>query len=149
MNAATSRRGFGGVAVLALRSVEDATYVVLIRKDERARGAHLFELPSGGMLKGEAPDAAAARELREETGYTAATMEALTRFHTEPGVLDEPMHAYMARGLEAGRQALEEGERLSIHEWTVEDTLAAVEDGRITDAKTTLVLLLARSRGLI
>ncbi|MEZ6243461.1 MAG: NUDIX hydrolase [Phycisphaerales bacterium] len=149
MNAATRKRGFGGVAVLALRDVEDATYVVLIRKDKRARGADLFELPSGGMLKGETPHTAAARELREETGYTAATMEALTRFHTEPGVLEEPMHAYVACGLEAGRQALEEGERLSVHEWTVEDALAAVDDGRITDAKTMLVLLLARSRGLI
>ncbi|MEZ6243460.1 MAG: NUDIX hydrolase [Phycisphaerales bacterium] len=123
--------------------------IVMIRNSRYALGCKLDELPAGTCEAGEAPEKTAAREVREETGYEAATLEYLGRFHTTPGMTDELMHAYVARGLTHVGQDLDEGEHVSVREWTAEDALAAVDVGRITDAKTILVLLWARSRGIL
>jgi len=126
-----------------------STRIVMIRNSRYALGRKLDELPAGTCEAGEAPETTAAREVREETGHQAATLQYLGRFHTSPGMTDELMHAYVARGLTHVGQKLDEGEHVSVREWAIADALAAVDDGRITDAKTMLVLLLARSRGLI
>ncbi len=142
----------GAVVILPLLNQggdQDPPRIVMIRNDRYTLGRRLDELPAGTREAEEAPEQTAAREVREETGYEAATLEYLGRFHTTPGMTDELMHAFVARDLTHVGQDLDDGEHVSVHEWTVDDALAAVDDGRITDAKTMLVLLLARARGLI
>jgi len=115
--------------------------VCLIRNWRIAVGQTLIELPAGTLDPGEQPEAAAARELIEETGYRAGRLERLHSFFAAPGILDERMHLYLATELVAGQAEREAGEE--IENWLVpwDEAIAMIERGEIQDAKTIIGLL--------
>jgi 8-oxo-dGDP phosphatase len=87
----------GAVAVLA---IDEAQNVLLIRQYRHAVGRLLWELPAGIRdVDGEPPLATAKRELLEETGYRAGDWLTLTDFFTTPGMSDERVRVFLARGL--------------------------------------------------
>ncbi len=110
--------------------------VCLIRNYRVAGGGNLVELPAGTLEVGEEPAITAARELIEETGYRAGKIEKLREFFMSPGILNERMHLYLARELEAGPQALEPGEDIRPLVVTWADAMRMAFDGTIEDAKT-------------
>lgn len=123
---------------------------VLIENERIAVGETLVELPAGTMDKpGEPAEKAAARELEEETGYRARSMRRLGGFYTTPGLTDEWMEAFVAEELTPVGQRLEADERITVRIVRVPEALAMVEEGRIRDAKTALVLLWASRLGLL
>ncbi len=75
----------GAVVVLPLL---EGGGVVLIRNHRPMLGRTLLELPAGTLEPGEAPDVAALRELREETGYRAERLRPMLRFFASPGITD-------------------------------------------------------------
>ncbi len=140
----------GAVVVLPLLEAPgQPVRVVLIRNLRPAVGQSLVELPAGTLEPGEPPDACAGRELVEETGFAAATLEPLGRFYTSPGLTDELMSAFVARGLTAVGQRLEDDEEIAVVPMPVPDALALVDSAQLVDGKSILALLLARRRGLI
>jgi len=128
----------GAVVILPWR---DDGHVILIRNYRSAVDRWVIELPAGTLEPGEDPIAAAHRELAEETGYRARSMELLTSFFSSPGILDERMHLYLATGLEAGKTDLQDDEQIEPLVLPWEDALAMARDGRIEDAKTLIGLL--------
>jgi ADP-ribose pyrophosphatase len=128
----------GAVTVLPL--VDDQR-VCLIRNDRIAAGKTLIELPAGTLEPGEDPAATAKRELAEETGFRAATLEKLCEFFMSPGILNERMHLFVARGLLPGAAALEPGENIEPLIVTWREAMQMVRDGSIEDAKTLVGLL--------
>jgi ADP-ribose pyrophosphatase len=128
--------------------------VVLIRNHRPSLDRWLLELPAGTREPAEDPARTAARELEEETGFRAATIEPLARFYTSPGLSDELMWAYVARGLTPVGQRLEPDEHVTVHP-TPADRVAQLLDAppddleRIEDAKSMLALTLAWRRGLL
>lgn len=129
--------------------VLDSGELVLIRNYRIALGVSLYECPAGTMEPPEPAAECAARELVEETGYRAATIEPLGWFHTTPGLTDERMHVFLGRGLTPVGQDLEEDESISVEVVGVERAMAMIDGGEMTDAKSMLALLTARRRGLI
>jgi ADP-ribose pyrophosphatase len=127
-------------AVVILPLLEDGR-VCLIRNYRSAIDQTLIELPAGTLEPNEDPIYTAARELEEETGYRAGAVEPLCQFFMSPGILNERMHAYLAKDLTPGPARLEPGEQIEpwLVPWT--EALAMAQDGRIQDAKTLLVLL--------
>ena len=81
--------------------------IVLIRNYRFAVGEHLWELPAGMLEQGEDPAVCASRELAEETGYTAGSIEKLGVFYTGPGTTDESMQRLP--GHRSDRRAAEPG----------------------------------------
>ena len=128
----------GAVTILPLF---DDGRICLIRNFRPAVGHELFELPAGTLEPGEAPLATATRELQEETGYTATRVEPLCEFWMSPGILNELMHVFVARGLRRGQASLDEGEIVAPHPVTRDEALAMIADGRIQDAKSVATLL--------
>jgi ADP-ribose pyrophosphatase len=127
-------------AVLILPVLDDGR-VVLIRNFRHTVHEALWELPAGTLEKGEDPALCAARELTEETGYTAAQVEALGWFFTSPGVLTEKMYVFLASGLVAGRQKLEDNERIEVHPLSFQTVRRMILENQIVDAKTVATLL--------
>ena len=131
----------GGVVILPLDGEGNVT---LVRQFRYAHGHVLLEAVAGKLEKGEEPFAAAQRELKEETGFTAAQWDFLGAIETSPGFLTEKLYLYLARGLTRGAMDLDEGEFLEPVRFGLEEAAAMAADGRLSDAKTMAVLLRAR-----
>jgi ADP-ribose pyrophosphatase len=134
-------------AVVIVPMVEEDR-VCLIRNRRMHLGRTLIELPAGTRDPGESPEATAQRELAEETGFRAASLEKLHEFFTSPGILDERMFLYLATGLVPGDSAREPGEEIEnlIVSW--DEAVSMALDGHIEDGKTLLALLLCdKKRG--
>lgn len=139
----------GAVIILPILDQPTASNprLVLIRNWRLSLARDLLELPAGTLTPGEDPALAAIRELEEETGYHAATLVPLARFHTSPGLSDELMHAFIARGLTPGPPRLEPDERIVVVPTPLDDALALIQSGTLTDAKSILTILLALRGG--
>jgi len=107
-----------------------------------------LELPAGTRNREEESVLCAARELEEETGFVAATLTPLCRFHLSPGMTDERMHAFVATGLVPSSQRLEVDEAIRPIVLGVAEVLRMIDLGEIEDSKTIAVLLLAARRGV-
>ncbi len=129
-----------GAAVILPLLEPDA--ICLIRNYRVAVDEELIELPAGTIAPPEDPLETARRELAEETGYTAGSLEKLHEFWVSPGILNERMHFYVARDLTAGPAMPEQGEQIRnlIVPWA--EALAMIDRGLIRDAKTIVGLLL-------
>jgi ADP-ribose pyrophosphatase len=119
---------------------EDPT-ILLIRQYRYAADGFIYEIPAGRLEAGEPPEQCAVRELREETGCTAAKMEHLYTMYTTPGFTDEKIHLFVATGLERGESALEQDEFVEVVPTTMSAALRLIKDGTINDAKTALSIL--------
>lgn len=122
----------------------DADRICLIRNYRPAVRQTLIELPAGTLEPQLSPLQCAQKELREETGYAAATWEEWLAFYPAPGILDERMHLFVARDLTAGEPAREPGEEIENLVIPWDDALAMIRRGEIVDGKTILSLLLYR-----
>ena len=123
----------GAAAVVPMK--EDGT-VILIRQYRHAAGGYIYEIPAGKLHPGEDPKLCAARELQEEIGYRADSLELLTSILTTPGFTDEVIHIYKGTGLTKGKQDLDHDEVIEIVELPLEKALAQIIDGIIRDGKT-------------
>ena len=119
---------------------EDPT-ILLIRQYRYAADGFIYEIPAGRLEPGEPPEQCAVRELREETGCTAAKMEHLYTMYTTPGFTDERIHLFAATGLERGESALEQDEFVEVVPTAMSAALRLIRDGTIHDATTALSIL--------
>ena len=139
-------------AAVAVVPVAPDGRVLLLHQYRQPVGRPLIELPAGLMdVEGEDPAGTAQRELIEELGMKAGTLTALTRFWNSAGWTDEVTHLYLGRELQPaetpdGFVAKAEEAHLEVVSLPLDDAVAAVRDGEITDAKTVVGLLLAHSR---
>jgi ADP-ribose pyrophosphatase len=134
----------GGAAVLPLH--EDGT-VTLIRQPRPAINAITLEIPAGRLGADEDPLDCARRELEEETGLTANSIEPLSFIYSSPGVFDEKIYLYLARELTQGESAQEQFEDIHPVRLPFSEALEMACDGRIVDGKTIAALMRASGRG--
>jgi 8-oxo-dGTP pyrophosphatase MutT (NUDIX family) len=80
-------------------ATDDAGRVLLVQQWRHTVQKLLWEIPAGAVDDGEAPADAAARELREETGYAATSVEPLYRYHPAVGSMTHTFNLFTARGL--------------------------------------------------
>lgn len=136
----------GAVSVVAVTADNK---VVMIRQFRAALDAELLEIPAGKRdMAGEDPAETARRELLEEVGLHAGTLDKLAEFNNSPGFSNEHSIVYLAGDLTSGtteRQGVEEL-HMEIVEVPIDDVPAMVADGIIRDAKSIIGLLLARDR---
>jgi ADP-ribose pyrophosphatase len=119
----------------------DDPTILLIRQYRYAADGFIYEIPAGRLEPGEPPAECAVRELREETGCTAARMEHLYTMYTTPGFTDEKIHLFVATGLVRGETALEQDEFVEVVPTAMSSALRLIQDGTINDAKTALSIL--------
>lgn len=134
--------GFAAVVPVA----EDGR-VVLVRQWRQPLGQFTLELPSGAVDAGEDPRESAGRELREETGYRAESLEPLTSVYTSTGRSTEVCHLFYCRAIkDAGGPEPEPTEFIEVVELDFEEVLESVSVGGITDAATALGVQMVAGR---
>lgn len=127
-------------AVMMLAFVDEDT-VLLERQFRYPKGAHFIELPAGKIEPTEPPLETARRELVEECGYEAAEWWRIATLSPCIGYSTEVIELYGARGLSFVGAQLDVGEHLVTFPARIDDALAWVRDGIITDTKTAFGLL--------
>ena len=139
-----------GAVVIA--PLDDEGRLLFVTQFRLPAGGAMLELPAGTLdtEDGEIEDplTAAHRELEEETGYRAGSMERLCGFWSAPGFSTEYLTLYLATDLRLAhedRLAPDEDEDLRLSRIPLQDAVAAAELGVIEDAKSIAgILLLAR-----
>lgn len=132
---------------VAIAAEDEKGELVLVRQYRHALGRRLLELPAGRLERGEAPIAAAKRELEEETGLSAREWKDLGAIVPAPGFCSETIWIFHARGLAtvADKKAQDADEELDVERATIDALLAGGTD----DAKTLVAcawILSARAR---
>lgn len=109
--------------------------VVLIRQFRIGSAQVCLEIPGGMVDPGESPADAAARELAEETGYTATKWEAIGRVNPNPAIMTNHLYTYLARdAVQTSAPRPEGSEVIEVETATLAECHAAIRDGRIDHA---------------
>jgi len=115
--------------------------LLMVTQYRHAAGRRLLELPAGTLEPGEEPIATVARELQEEVGRLPAKIEPLGGFFVAPGYTSEYIHLFVCTDLKESRLDGDEDEDIEVESVSVEEALAAIESGRICDAKSVVGIL--------
>jgi ADP-ribose pyrophosphatase len=126
----------------------DATHVLLVQQYRYVAGDAKWEMPTGGRHPNESVEQTAQRELAEEAGYHAGSLEHLVTFHTSKSVMDETAYLYIARNLVPAEQPADPTELFRRQVWPFTDVVDMVATGVITDSMTMVAVLLADRMGL-
>lgn len=134
-------RHIGAVCVIP---VTDDGYAVMERQYRYPVDEVLLEIPAGKLdSKDEDHEAAARRELEEETGYHARELIPLGKFYPACAYSDETIWMYLAKGLTRGSRHPDEDEFLDVELIPLKDLVRQVLAGEIPDAKTQIAILKA------
>ena len=124
--------------------VTDRGEVVLVEQYRYPYDTVLLEIPAGKLEIGETDtEAAARRELTEETGYTAQRMIPFGEYYGSPAILKEKIAVYLALGLTPGETHFDEDEYLRVRHVPMADAVRMAVDGEIPDGKTQAAILRA------
>lgn len=123
----------GAVCMIA---VDGDGRLLLVEQYRHGARERLLEIPAGTLEAGEEPAAAAARELREEVGARPGRVEALGGFWVAPGYATEYIRLFLCTELTDAPLPGDEDEDIEVVRLTRAEALAAVDGGRIADAKS-------------
>lgn len=132
-----------GVAVLAR---DDEDRAVLVRQFRYALGRESLEVIAGGLDEGEEPQAAAARELHEELGASAASWTPLGVLELDTSIVRCPVHLFLASELTFSEPEREGTEQMAPVRLPMAEAVAKALDGTIVHAPSVVTLLRARLR---
>lgn len=132
----------GGVGVLA---ITPENKIVLVKQFRKPLERVILEIPAGKIEthEGRSPTETGARELEEETGYQAETLEHLTSMYLSPGFANELLHLYHAKNLKKVENPLaqDDDEVLEVYELTLSEAKEKIQTQEICDAKTIYAIL--------
>jgi len=116
----------------------------LVRQYRPATGRWLLEFPAGTLEPGEAAEACARREIREEIGMAADRLTRLGAFFLAPGYSTEYMVVFLAQGLRPAPLPADDDEFLRVEQYPIAEVEAMLRRGAIQDAKTLAAFWLAQ-----
>ena len=121
----------------AVLPIDDEGKVLTVTQYRGAIDDIMIEIPAGGRDSVEEDfSVCAARELEEETGFRAGSLEHLVDVHTAAAYTSEKIAVYVAKDLIPSRQHLDEDEFVDIRRYTFEELNDMIFSGKITDSKT-------------
>lgn len=118
--------------------------VMLIEENDLGAGVWQLTLPGGKVIDTtpEEIEQQAQTELREETGFRAGILEKLLDFNSHPGYIAHKVHLLVAYDLEWDPLEMEDGEKIRVHTFTLDEALAATKVDYRCDAEVAYALWL-------
>ncbi len=123
----------GGVTIIAQ---PEPSKIVLVKQFRYAIGKVFWELPAGTLHKNENPIIAAKRELKEETGYIAKSLEPMGIVYPLPGYSNEVLYFFRATELIDDEPEPDPDENIEVKVMDLKQVWQMIKDGEIRDAKT-------------
>jgi ADP-ribose diphosphatase len=112
--------------------------LLLIREFAAGIGDYVIKFPTGTVEREESVEAAAVRELQEETGWLARTISVGKSMYAEPGHCDQMTCVVLARDLVRGQSKGDEPERTGLYEWPASDRRSLIDS--LVDARSIAAL---------
>lgn len=135
-----------GVAVALIPQLPDGRFI-FIRQFRKAMERVCFEVVAGNCDPGEAAAVSAARELKEETGYTANSLELLGPIFPSVGYCTERIDIYYAKITEAqGATSFDEDENIETVLLSEAEMDEMIRTNQIADAKTLAAWMLYKAK---
>ena len=131
---------------VTVAAVDAGGSVLMLRRHRFILDRWVWELPGGYVEDGEDLDAAAAREVEEETGWRPARMERLVTFQPMVGSADSANHVYAAYDSEPTGGATDINEATDIRWVSLEDAAEMVRSGEIVGAASVVAISELRAR---
>ena len=131
----------GGSVVIV--PIDEDNNILFVRQYRHAARADLLELPAGTRDGDEPYEECAAREVREETGMEAGTLQKLGEFYLAPGYSTEFMAVFLATDLKVNPLEADEDEFLDVERIPVGKAIEMAQHAEILDAKSLAALMLA------
>jgi ADP-ribose pyrophosphatase len=122
--------------------VDASGNILLVKQFRAAVGKTLLEIPAGSIDAGEAPEQAASREMREETGFRPQRLEKLGGYYASPGYCTEFMNLFLAKDLVPDGLHAEDTEEIEVVKVSQDKIMGLIKSGGIQDAKSVAGLLL-------
>ena len=132
----------GGSVVIV--PIDSDVNLLFVRQYRHAAGLDLLELPAGTRDGDEPYEDCAAREIREETGMEAGTLQRVGDFYLAPGYSSEFMAVFLATELKPNPLPGDDDEFLQLEKIPVKDVDAMFARGDMPDAKSLAAWLLAK-----
>ncbi len=132
-------------AAILARTPEDK--IILVRQYRPAIEDYVYELPSGHLEKGETPEQAIIRELKEETNCTAGKVILLGENYPDTGRLENRQWAFYSDDIEVDTfPVASENEGIEVYAVSIEELINMVNDGQFKHALDLCVIALAMSK---
>lgn len=137
----------GHQGAAAAVAVMDDGKILMVSQYRNALDRYTLEIPAGGLQSPTEPTIeAAARELEEETGYHAQSIELLISIRTTVAFCNEKIDIYFAKDLIPTHQNLDEDEFLNVKAFSLEELEAMIYDQTIQDSKTIAAILAYKNK---
>jgi 8-oxo-dGTP pyrophosphatase MutT (NUDIX family) len=109
--------------------------VIMVKQYRHGLGVLSTELPGGVIDKGETPEAAISRELREETGYTFESFEYLGKISPNPATNTNYMYMFLAKGgVKTSQQCLDDTEDIEVLIYDIEEVKQLIKENKIVQS---------------
>ena len=144
----TSREAVRHSPAVGILAVENG-YIYLVRQFRHAVGELILEIPAGIMEPGETPVQTAAREIQEEIGLKAESLEDIGSIYTSPGFSDEEIFLFWAEGLSPSRLPADDDEFIQVEKVSLDRLPSMMDSGEIKDGKTVAAICRMAMKGKI
>jgi ADP-ribose pyrophosphatase len=134
----------GHAGAVTILPIDSEGQIWFVRQYRHPAGVEILELPAGTLEEGEDPATCARREIQEEIGMGAASLQKLGEFFLAPGYSTEYMYVFLALNLSPSSLPQDEDEFLSVERFPIDQVLEKAKKGGIQDAKTLAALFLAQ-----
>jgi ADP-ribose pyrophosphatase len=129
---------------VTLAPIDEQGNIWFVKQYRHPAGRVLLELPAGVVEEGEDPEQCALREVREEIGMSAGSLQKIGEFYLAPGYSTEMMHVYLARQLKPDPLKGDLDEFLTVEKIASAEAVRMAEANEIRDVKTLATICLAK-----